>query len=89
MKVYSWAADVCHEAVQVIQSVIQLLGSEITTTILNAISPLFVSVDRDMRLCLCDLLETLAQVDPSVDVVVNACSFLYVDFLVFLLLLFF
>ncbi|PON57236.1 Coatomer beta subunit [Trema orientale] len=61
-------SDVCREAVQVIKGIIPILGSEITTTILSAISPLFVSGERDMRICLCDLLETLAQVDPSIDV---------------------
>uniref|UniRef100_A0A803Q1W1 ARM repeat superfamily protein n=1 Tax=Cannabis sativa TaxID=3483 RepID=A0A803Q1W1_CANSA len=63
------SSDVCRESVQVIQGIIPILGSEITTTILNGISPLFVSGDRDLRTSLCDLLETLAQVDPSVTVV--------------------
>ncbi|KAM6544664.1 hypothetical protein CsatB_025400 [Cannabis sativa] len=63
------SSDVCRESVQVIQGIIPILGSEITTTILNGISPLFVSGDRDLRSSLCDLLETLAQVDPSVTVV--------------------
>ena len=48
------------------QNILPVLGSEITTKILNAISPLFVYVDRDMRVSLCDLLDTLSRVDPSV-----------------------
>ncbi|XP_062109162.1 uncharacterized protein LOC133819824 isoform X2 [Humulus lupulus] len=63
------SSDVCREAVQVIQGIIPILGSEVTTTILNGISPLFVSGDRDLRLSLCHLLETLSEVDPSVTVV--------------------
>lgn len=62
-------SDGSRQAVEVIQGLIPVLGSEITTRVLNAISPLFVSVDRDVRSCLCDLLETVSQVDPSTHIV--------------------
>lgn len=59
-------ADNLVEAVRVIQGTVPILKSQITKTILNAVSPLFISIDRDMRSCLCDLLETLAQEDSSI-----------------------
>ncbi|KAL5542673.1 hypothetical protein UlMin_010383 [Ulmus minor] len=59
-------SEICFEAAQVIRGFIPVLGGQITKTILKAVSPLFISVGRETRLCLCDLLETLAQVDPSI-----------------------
>lgn len=70
-EIYCCLADGSRQAVEVIQGLIPVLGSEITTRVLNAISPLFVSVDRDVRSCLCDLLETVSQVDPSTHIVVK------------------
>ncbi|KAK9288950.1 hypothetical protein L1049_017421 [Liquidambar formosana] len=58
--------NVCGEAVQVIRDIIPVLGSETTATILNSVSPLLISAERDMRLSICDLLDGLAETDPSV-----------------------
>lgn len=77
-KVYTThLADVCFGALKVVQDMIPIFGNEMTAKIMNAISPLFVSTDRNMRLCLCDLLDTLAEVDPSVSIVVMLAPFLY------------
>ncbi|KAF5740542.1 small subunit processome component 20 isoform X1 [Tripterygium wilfordii] len=54
------------EAVQAIRDIIPVLGSDITTKILNAVSPLLVSAELDIRLGICDLLDALAKSDPSV-----------------------
>lgn len=68
-------ADVCFGAIEVIRDMIPRSGKEMTRIILNAISPLFVSIDRAMRSCLCDLVDTLAGVDPSVRIVVMLVPF--------------
>ncbi|KAK9281533.1 hypothetical protein L1049_004436 [Liquidambar formosana] len=59
-------SDVCGKAVQVIRDIIPVLGSETTATILNSVSPLLISAEQDMRLSICDLLDGLAETDPSV-----------------------
>lgn len=63
---------------QVIRDIVPVLGSESTSKILNAVSSLLISVELDMRLCICDLLDALAKTDPSVLVVVIiALSFVF------------
>ncbi|KAI5337169.1 hypothetical protein L3X38_016438 [Prunus dulcis] len=59
-------SDFCFEVVQVIRDIVPVLGSEITNKILNAVSPLLTSTDLDKRVFICDLLDAVARVDPSV-----------------------
>ncbi|XP_021894298.1 U3 small nucleolar RNA-associated protein 20 [Carica papaya] len=59
-------SDACPQALEVIQDMIPTLGIESTAKILNAVSPLLVTVSPDVRFCICDLLDTLAKVDSSV-----------------------
>ncbi|KAE9444963.1 hypothetical protein C3L33_23139, partial [Rhododendron williamsianum] len=48
--------SVCVEALNVIRQMIPVVGSESTTKILNAVSPLLASVSLDVRMSVCDLL---------------------------------
>ncbi|CAL9007485.1 unnamed protein product, partial [Prunus brigantina] len=59
-------ADFCFEVVQVIRDIVPVLGSESTNKILNAVSLLLTSTDLDKRVFICDLLDVVARVDPSV-----------------------
>ncbi|KAI9195334.1 hypothetical protein LWI28_013950 [Acer negundo] len=52
--------------VKVLRDIIPVAGTESTKKILSVVSPLLVSVELDMRLCICDLLEALAEADSSV-----------------------
>ncbi|KAG5549083.1 hypothetical protein RHGRI_014451 [Rhododendron griersonianum] len=56
---------VCVEALNVIRQMIPVVGSESTTKILNAVSPLLASVSLDVRMSVCDLLDALAGTDSS------------------------
>ncbi|KAL6992171.1 hypothetical protein U1Q18_010278 [Sarracenia purpurea var. burkii] len=59
-------SDACIEALHVIQQIIPVLGSEsCTTEILNAVSPLLISVGLVVRMSICDLLDALAGTDTS------------------------
>lgn len=62
---------------QVIRNVLPVLGNDITTIILNAVSTLFLSIDRDKRLKLCCLLDALAEVDPSIHALVIHGPFMF------------
>ncbi|KAM7259266.1 hypothetical protein ACFE04_015007 [Oxalis oulophora] len=55
----------CIEAMQVIRDIVPVLGSETASKILNAVSPLLIYVELDMRLSICELLSGLAKADPS------------------------
>ncbi|KAL2332603.1 hypothetical protein Fmac_013816 [Flemingia macrophylla] len=59
-------SDVWVEALQVIQNIVPLLGHGSTTKILSAVSPLYISAELDMRLRICDLLDSLVSSDASV-----------------------
>ncbi|KAI8538103.1 hypothetical protein RHMOL_Rhmol09G0076200 [Rhododendron molle] len=59
------SSDACVEALHVIQQMIPVLGSESRTEILNAVSPLLISVSLDLRMTVCDLLDALAGTDSS------------------------
>ncbi|KAL7177187.1 hypothetical protein ACSBR2_030511 [Camellia fascicularis] len=59
-------SDACVEALQAIRHIIPVLGTESTTEILNAVSPLLISVGLDVRMSICDLLDALAGSDSSV-----------------------
>ncbi|KAL6970989.1 hypothetical protein U1Q18_030668 [Sarracenia purpurea var. burkii] len=62
----SFPADAYIEALHVIQQIIPVLGSEsCTTEILNAVSPLLISVGLVVRMSICDLLDALAGTDTS------------------------
>lgn len=63
--------DACAEVLEVIQNFIPILGNGCTTKILNAISPLYILAELDMRLRVCDLLDALAASDTSILLVVN------------------
>ncbi|GLU08657.1 hypothetical protein SLE2022_255570 [Rubroshorea leprosula] len=62
-------SDVSLEAMQVLRDIIPVSGSGSTKQILNAVSPLLVTAEMDMRLCICELLEVLSKSDPSTLVV--------------------
>lgn len=66
--------DIHREALLTIQDITSLLGTESTTKIINVVSPLLVDADLDVRLCICDLLESLAKIDFSLDDVVSVMS---------------
>lgn len=53
-------------------------GSGCTSKIITAVSPLLTSSEIELRLCLCDLFDALAQVDPSVLPVVRAADWFVV-----------
>ncbi|XP_023633717.1 U3 small nucleolar RNA-associated protein 20 isoform X2 [Capsella rubella] len=78
-------SDIRHEALLAIQDIIPSLGIESTNKIINIISPLLVDAERDVRLCICNLLESIAKIDVSMDDVakrirdMNAISAMEVD----------
>jgi U3 small nucleolar RNA-associated protein 20 len=57
------------ETLQVIRHVMPLLGPESTLKILHIVSPIIISGGQDVRLSICDLLDTLAETDASVQTV--------------------
>jgi U3 small nucleolar RNA-associated protein 20 len=77
--------DIRREALLAIQDIIAYLGMESTSKIINTVSPLLVDAELDVRLCICDLLESLAKIDFSLDDVakrvrdMNAISAMEVD----------
>uniref|UniRef100_A0A1J3E191 U3 small nucleolar RNA-associated protein 20 n=1 Tax=Noccaea caerulescens TaxID=107243 RepID=A0A1J3E191_NOCCA len=78
-------SDIRREALLAIRDIIPLLGTENTTKIIDIVSPLLVDAELDTRLCICDLLESLAKNDFSLDDVakrirdMNAISAMEVD----------
>ncbi|WCJ33154.1 ARM repeat superfamily protein [Euphorbia peplus] len=60
------ASDVYINYLQIIQDVMPALGNDRTTEILNAICPLLISVELNVRLSICGLLDALDKIDPSV-----------------------
>ncbi|CAH2077407.1 unnamed protein product [Thlaspi arvense] len=78
-------SDIRREALLAIQDIIPLLGTESSTEIINIVSPLLVDAEGDVRLCICDLLVSLAKIDFSLDDVakrvrdMNAISAMEVD----------
>ncbi|KAF8097526.1 hypothetical protein N665_0286s0035 [Sinapis alba] len=78
-------SDIRREALIAIQDIISLLGTESTAKIVNKVSPLLVDAEADVRLCICDLLVSLAKIDFSLDDVakrvqdMNAISAMEVD----------
>ncbi|WOG89602.1 hypothetical protein DCAR_0208840 [Daucus carota subsp. sativus] len=59
------------EILHVIQHIVQVSGSGTSSKIVNSISPLLISAGPDIRLCICDLLETVSHNDPSTLTVAN------------------
>ncbi|KAJ8770561.1 hypothetical protein K2173_018052 [Erythroxylum novogranatense] len=59
------------EILEVIRDLIPISGNDFSAKILKTVSPLLVSAELDMRLCICDLLDTLAKIDPSILLVAN------------------
>ncbi|KAK6941811.1 U3 small nucleolar RNA-associated protein 20, N-terminal [Dillenia turbinata] len=58
--------DVCIGALQVIQDLVPVVGSEVTSKFLSAVSPLLVNAGTDMQSSICDLLTAVAKVDQEV-----------------------
>lgn len=58
-----------------IQHIVQVSGIKTSTKIVNSVSPLLISAGPDVRLSICDLLETLSQNDPSALTVVRILVF--------------
>lgn len=54
------------KVLDVLQDIIPVVGTGSTKKILNAVSPLLVSVEQEMRLSICHLLVELAKADPAV-----------------------
>ncbi|EOA25292.1 hypothetical protein CARUB_v10018607mg [Capsella rubella] len=67
-------SDIHREALLAIQDITSLLGSESSSKIIDTVSPLLVDAERDVRLCICDLLESLAKIDSSLDLTVKCFS---------------
>ncbi|KAK3010833.1 hypothetical protein RJ639_012410 [Escallonia herrerae] len=59
-------SDECVETLHVIQHIIPVLGNECSGKILKTVSPLLISAGLDIRLSICDLLDTLSRNDNSV-----------------------
>ncbi|XP_059666315.1 uncharacterized protein LOC132312087 [Cornus florida] len=53
------------EVLQVIRNIVPVLGNENTAKIVNAVSPLLISAGLDVRVSICDLLDTLGENDTS------------------------
>ncbi|CAH8334303.1 unnamed protein product [Eruca vesicaria subsp. sativa] len=62
------------EALLAIQDITPLLGSKSINKIIDTVSPLLVDAEPDVRLCICDLLESLAKMDSSLDRVAKCVS---------------
>ncbi|KAL0795429.1 hypothetical protein Bca101_066806 [Brassica carinata] len=67
-------SDIHREALLAIQDITSLLGSESTNKIIDKVSPLLVDAEPGVRLCICDLLESLAKIDFSLDRVAKCVS---------------
>ncbi|PIA45006.1 hypothetical protein AQUCO_01700514v1 [Aquilegia coerulea] len=60
-------SDECFEVLHVIEKIVPKLRTTAATgKILNAVASLLISSGLDVRLCICDLLDGLAVIDPSV-----------------------
>ncbi|EOA39466.1 hypothetical protein CARUB_v10008061mg, partial [Capsella rubella] len=60
-------SDIHREALLAIQDITPSLGTESTSKIITIVSPLLVDAESKVRLCICDLLESLAKIDISLD----------------------
>ncbi|KAG7592924.1 Armadillo-type fold [Arabidopsis thaliana x Arabidopsis arenosa] len=58
-------SDIHREALLAIQDISLNLGTESTSRIVKILSPLLIDAENEVRLCICNLLESLAKVDPS------------------------
>ncbi|CAA7036210.1 unnamed protein product [Microthlaspi erraticum] len=67
-------SDVHREALLAIQEITSLLGIESTSKIIKTVSPLLVDAELGVRLCICDLLGSLAKIDVSLDLVAKCVS---------------
>uniref|UniRef100_A0A1J3F7J7 U3 small nucleolar RNA-associated protein 20 n=2 Tax=Noccaea caerulescens TaxID=107243 RepID=A0A1J3F7J7_NOCCA len=67
-------SDIHREALLAIQDISSLLRSERTSKIIDTVSPLLVDAEPDVRLCICDLLISLAKIDSSLDLVAKCIS---------------
>lgn len=65
MKALHTAADECFEGLHVIKGILPVLGGKTTGKILSALHPLLVSCRLDLRMCICDILDGMALIDPS------------------------
>ncbi|KAK2988996.1 hypothetical protein RJ640_013987 [Escallonia rubra] len=63
-------SDECVETLHVIQHIIPVLGNECSGKILKTVSPLLISAGLDIRLSICNLLDTLSRNDNSAHSVV-------------------
>ncbi|KAJ0257757.1 hypothetical protein HA466_0085710 [Hirschfeldia incana] len=62
------------EALLAIQDITSLLGRESTNKIIDTVSPMLVDAGPNVRLCICNLLESLAKIDFSLDRVAKCVS---------------
>ncbi|XP_057544903.1 uncharacterized protein LOC130824041 isoform X1 [Amaranthus tricolor] len=59
-------SDVCMEALQIFRDIVPALQSEVSNKIFNAISPMLISAERNLRLSICELFDALAENDSSI-----------------------
>ncbi|EFH69737.1 predicted protein [Arabidopsis lyrata subsp. lyrata] len=64
-------SDIHRKALLAIQDISLNLGTESTSRIVKRLSPLLIDAENEVRLCICNLLESLAKVDPSLVHVAN------------------
>lgn len=62
--------DEALEGLHVLKGILPVVGSESSGKILEAIHPLLVSAGLELRLCICDILNRLVLIDPSLAFVV-------------------
>ncbi|XP_010423069.1 PREDICTED: U3 small nucleolar RNA-associated protein 20-like [Camelina sativa] len=67
-------SDIHREALVAIKDITSFIGSESTSKIIDTISPLLVDAAPDVRLCICDLFESLAKIDLSLDLMAKCVS---------------
>ncbi|KAK1276802.1 hypothetical protein QJS04_geneDACA000746 [Acorus gramineus] len=61
----SLTSDECMEVLHVIKGILPVLDKECSGEILSAVHPLLISTVLDVRLFVCDILDGLALIDPS------------------------
>ena len=54
------------EALQIFRDIVPALQSEVSNKIFNAISPMLISAERNLRLSICELFDALAENDSSI-----------------------
>ncbi|XP_020264631.1 small subunit processome component 20 homolog isoform X1 [Asparagus officinalis] len=78
-------SDECLDGLHIIRQILPVLSDKTTGKILSAVNPLLVSCGLNMRLCICDILDGLSLIDPSLAFLarllreLNAVSYLEIN----------